>query len=124
MQFKKGRASRAQAGDLSPISSQGEMLTDLFLFECKHYRDLQMIGLYLNLKTGICAHWQKAREQAAQHNRWPVLIAKQNRTPTFMLLTKPGVDFFALSGGIHAFYPRIAAHVLWFSDFLAGAKRP
>ncbi len=31
VRFKKGRTSRSQAGDISPISGIGEKLTDLFL---------------------------------------------------------------------------------------------
>lgn len=124
VQFKKGRASRATAGDMSPISSLAERLTDLCLFECKHYRDLQLVGLYMGLKTGINLHWQEAREDAAKHKRWPVLIAKQNRLPTFMLLTKPALDFFALEAAVLAFFPSLGAYVLWFERFLQEAQRP
>ena len=122
--FKKGRESRGTAGDLSPISAAAEKLTDLFVFECKHYRNLQIVGLYMGLKTGINVHWQEAKEDARRHKRWPALIAKQNRMPTFMLLSWEGIAYFELKASVIATFHSIGAHVLWFESFLQAAKRP
>lgn len=124
VQFKKGRANRFQAGDLSAISALGEKLTELFLIECKCYNDLQMIGLYLGLKTGVHKHWQETLEDARRHKRWPMLVARQSRTPTFMLLTRDGVNFFDLKKHVIAHFPALRVYVLWYADFLKAAKRP
>lgn len=124
VRFKKGRASRSQAGDISPISGVGEKLTDLFLLECKHYRDLQMIGLYLGLTTGIHKHWKETVEDAQRHKKWPMLIAKQSRTPTFVLLDQRGLDFCDLQNHVIAHFPELDVYVLWYGAFLKEAKRP
>lgn len=124
VQFKKGRANRFQAGDMSAISALGEKLTELFLIECKCYGDLQMIGLYLGLKTGIYKHWHETLDDAAKHKRWPMLIARQSRTPTFLLLNRDGLSFFGLQEHVVAYFRAPAVYVLWFSDFLTHARRP
>lgn len=124
VQFKKGRENRSQVGDLSPISSKGETLTDLCIFECKFYRDLQMIGLYLGLKTGINKHWKELQEDASLRHKWPVLIARQNRTPTFMCLSTPAVEFFSLESAVIAFFPALDLNLLWYDVFLQNARRP
>lgn len=124
VQFKKGRTSRSQAGDLSPISALGEKLTDLFLMECKCYGDLQMIGLYIGLKTGIHKHWQETVQDAKDHKKWPMLIARQSRLPTFVLLSIDGVHFFDMQRKVVAHFPVLRVHVLWYDDFLKSARRP
>ena len=124
VRFKKGRTSRSQSGDISPISGAGEKLTDLFLLECKCYGDLQMIGLYLGLKTGINKHWQETVEDAARHKKWPLLIAKQSRMPSFVLMNRAGLDFCNLRASYLAHFLDPAVYVLWYDTFLKEAKRP
>ena len=124
VRFKKGRTSRSLAGDISPISAGGEKLTDIFLLECKHYRDLQMIGLYMGLKSGVNLHWQETVEDASRHEKWPLLIAKQNRLAPFVLLSRSGLLFLDLKKHALAHFPTLGVYVLWYSVFLEFAKRP
>lgn len=124
MQFRKGRANRNQVGDISPISELGERLTNLFVPECKHYRDLQMIGLYLGLKSGVNVHWAETCENALRHKKWPLLIAKQNRLDPFVMLSHPGLQYLDLKKHVLAHFPALGVYVLWYASFLKFAKRP
>lgn len=80
-----GRATLAkgtrgtQAGDISSIDSMGELLTNAFLIECKHYASLDLLPFVLNLRRGkLYKFWKHAFNDASAHGKYPMLIAKQN----------------------------------------------
>ena len=89
-----GRATRGrargedlahQAGDLSAVHPWGHRLTDTFFIECKFVRNLQFDRLLFG--EGLLAQfWKTAIEQASNHKRSPMVIAKENRGDIVVLM--------------------------------------
>lgn len=129
VQFKKGRPNLTQAGDISAISPEGALLTNVFMIECKFYRDLILVGLFHGIKTGINAHWETCVRQAGQHKRWPMLIARQNRFPPLVILDDNGVNYLGLRDEklpllLVATFHSAKLHIIWYDEFLKHAKPP
>lgn len=76
---KKGRDLGHVAGDICSVADEGRALLEVFLLECKFYRDLNAARLLFD-GTGGRLHdfWLKTVEQARFYNKLPMLIAKQN----------------------------------------------
>jgi len=84
---KKGEQIRTQLGDICAVDPLGNGLTDKYFIELKHYKDLE-ISSFLLRGTGLLASfWLKASAEAAKYNRLPLLIARQNNYPIFVLLS-------------------------------------
>lgn len=81
---KRGEANR-QGGDICSVSPEGHVLTDRFYLECKFYKDLCFSTFAINGKGPLAGFWAEAIKKAAQHEREPVLIAKQNNIPTLVI---------------------------------------
>ena len=114
---KRGKRLATQAGDITCIHPIGQPFADLFLLECKFYSSLNIEGL-LTYKGHLCQFWQEVGEQGARYNKHPFLIAKQNRYPTIVCLTKHGLRHFKVSSLCILTAPRIDLHALLFDDFL------
>lgn len=121
--FKKGKRFADQAGDICAVSPLGHALTDKFMAECKTYRDLNFIGL-LTGKGNLVKFWQKASEQAAFYNKWPMMIAKQNAQPVIVCLSKEGARELAIQLKCILCAPRLNLYIFLFDDFLKFAGRP
>lgn len=80
---------RRQAGDISAVAPEGHSLTDRFFIECKFHKELELAHFFLTGKGRLAKFWHKARAEAAQYDRSPMLIAKQNLWPILMI-TLPG----------------------------------
>lgn len=81
--LRKGRDIKA-AGDICAVDPEGHKLTDRYFIECKHVRDL-MLHRFMVHEGMLWGFWEKAIEQALEHKRSPMLIAKQDRFPTLLL---------------------------------------
>lgn len=121
--FKKGNTLKEQAGDVSAIHPIGHQLTDRFMIEIKFYADLNFIGL-LTGKGNLVKFWQKASEQAAFYNKWPMMIAKQNVQPVIVCLSKEGARELAIQLKCILCAPRLNLYIFLFDDFLKFAARP
>lgn len=84
---KRGGQNR-QCGDIVAVAPEGHVLTDHYLFECKHYRNISLESFILSNRGPISGWWKQACKQAKQHGREPVLVMKQNHSP-ILILTKP-----------------------------------
>ncbi len=93
--FKKGKKLKTSSGDISAIGSLGFHLTEKFLIECKHYKNLEFAGLIHN-RGKLIAFWQKAQTEALNHSQLPILIAKQNNYPTVAVMCRGGMKSFKL----------------------------
>ena len=93
--LKKGKKFKTSSGDVSAIGSLGFHLTDKFLIECKHYKNLEFAGLIHN-RGKLVAFWQKAQMEALNHSQLPILIAKQNNYPTVTVMCRGGMKSFKL----------------------------
>jgi hypothetical protein len=82
---RKGDLNR-QAGDICSVSPEGHFFTDTYFIECKHYKNL-MIPQFLVLNKGLLAKfWTVTCKQARLHGREPLLVARQNRFPTLIVM--------------------------------------
>ena len=93
--LKKGKKFKTSSGDISAIHSLGFQLTEKFLIECKHYKNLEFAGLIHN-RGKLVAFWQKAQMEAINHSQLPILIAKQNNYPTVAVMCRGGMKSFKL----------------------------
>ncbi len=119
---KLGKRLAAQAGDITAIHPLGQPLIKHFLIECKHYRSLDFEGLITG-KGQLVNFWQVALKQAAIYNKQPILIAKQNRFPTVICMTREGyADIFMNVVPTLLSVPRLRLRIFRFDDFLKYAK--
>lgn len=81
---KRGGKNR-QCGDIVAVAPEGHVLTDKYLFECKHYKNIRLETFIINNRGPLASWWKQACKQAKQHGREPVLIAKQNNMPTIVV---------------------------------------
>lgn len=70
-----------QCGDICAVAPEGHVLTDYYLFECKHYRNIRLETFIIANRGPIAGWWKQACKQAKEHGREPVLICKQNHLP-------------------------------------------
>jgi len=85
LQLRQDIQNKAQSGDLTAISAEAYAFAEHHFIEAKHYRDLGF-GRGFICETGtIWNFWQKACEQAVQHGKTPVLIARQNLYPIIVI---------------------------------------
>lgn len=110
---KKGLKLTAQSGDISAISPLGEQLISQYFVECKFYRDLDFTGL-LTGKGKFIEFWETAKREADKYNKHPILIAKQNRYPTYICLDRFGERMF-FKGTDYIVY--VVSHDLFVCDF-------
>jgi hypothetical protein len=82
---KRGDRLSNQAGDISAVHPDGHKLTDRFCIECKFYADLDL-GAFWFGKGKLAQFWKETRDEAQNHFKRPLLIAKQNRLPAIVLL--------------------------------------
>lgn len=93
---KRGIANKTQCGDISAVSPEGHKLTDLFVIECKSYRNLDIAqGLILG-RGKLAEFWKELRVEAKAANKEPLLIAKQSRFETLLVTTYVGADVLGL----------------------------
>lgn len=82
---RKGEKLASQGGDVSAIDPLGAPLTDRFCIEIKFYRDLDLAAFWLGFGT-LQRFWERASEDATNYGKEPMLIAKQNRYPTLVIV--------------------------------------
>lgn len=85
---KSGKDYRHQAGDICSVAPEGHALTGVYLIECKFYRDLQIDSFLIENKGNLARFWEQACKQAKDHNRSPMLIAKQNQKNPIVLTNR------------------------------------
>jgi len=84
-----GRIKVRQPGDITAVAIEGAVLTDRYVIECKHVRNLQLTAFLLEgrgAKQSIAGYWKKLRGEAKRHHKLPMLIAKQNNMPVIVVL--------------------------------------
>jgi hypothetical protein len=75
-------------------------------------------------KGNLVKFWAIAKEQAAKYKKLPVLIAKQNMQPAFVLLSKEGADAFNIKLKCLLCCPQLNLYLFLLDDFLNKATRP
>ncbi len=100
----------------------GATFIDRFLVECKSYANLDMEGLITN-RGHLVTFWREARTQARRYDKQPMLIARQNRQPVIVCLTREGAAIFKLTKLI-IIAPQVRMRIVLFDDFLKFAVKP
>jgi hypothetical protein len=83
---RKGKDHARHAGDISATSPEGHVLTDRWYVECKFYKDLAIQSALLKGIGKLAQFWRETCEQATHYHRMPMLIAKENMSPTIVLM--------------------------------------
>ncbi len=90
IQIKKGKQNRAQSGDISSIDRLGSEFIDKFCVECKHYQTLDLIPGIIHNRGTLYGFWKKLCKDSIAVQKLPILIVKQNRLPSLVLLSPAG----------------------------------
>jgi len=86
----KGKKLGAQAGDISCIHPVGANFSNWFFCECKFYASLDFQGLLT--RTGkLSSFWLTAWDESHKYSKHPMLIAKENRSATYICLSGAGL---------------------------------
>lgn len=116
----KGKRFATQAGDISAISPEGEVLTSMFVVECKHYANLNFDGLLT--KTGkLYEFWELLKKEAVKYHKKPMLVAKQNRKPTIIAVDACGLKLLSLSNHVLLACPAYDLNIVAFDKFVEHA---
>lgn len=81
---KKGKKMAHVAGDICAVHPDGEAFSRVYFVECKNYRDLGIVQLVTKGSGTLQKFWEKAKAQARQHSKDPMLIFKQGKCPTML----------------------------------------
>lgn len=106
VQSRRGVKNTTQLGDITSVSNKGRWLTDTFVLECKSYKSLDLGASLLFGKGKLATFWRELQKISSDASREPLLIAKQNRTETLVLLTNDGYQKLAVEYNV---YPLIMA---------------
>jgi hypothetical protein len=119
---KAGKKVGAHEGDIGAVKPAGRRLLKRYYVECKFYKDLKFMSYLLKQSGTLQGHWDKARKEAKEAGRLPLLIAKQNLMPTFVVLNGLLNDSSALPKLVEAScslrIPNQDTYVILFDDFL------
>jgi len=85
---KRGGLKAAQAGDVSSIDSLSSWLVREWYIEAKHYADLQILRSFLVNRGKLYRFWRHTVKEAAHYGKKPMLIAKQDRLPEMLVVTR------------------------------------
>jgi hypothetical protein len=86
-----------QGGDICAVAPEGNAFSEHWFVECKFVRRLNLDG-FLMLNIGPLAQfWKIAKEQAARHNREPMVIAKQNNGPIIVVTNIGALEHYTAS---------------------------
>lgn len=96
IRFRKGLSTVSHDGDLSSIDPLSAAFTRRFHLECKFYKDLQIASAFLKEKGCLYQFWGDLRALCRQRKKQPMLIAKENKAPAFVMVTNQGANDLGL----------------------------
>lgn len=101
-----------QAGDICAVAPEGFGFADRYYVECKFYKDLGIESFLFKNKGTLAGFWAKAIKESVKLKKRPMLIAKQNGLPPFVMMTEP-CDYYPFIT-----MPNISCSFIWFKEFL------
>jgi len=75
-----------QHGDIIAYNARGEQFSSRFVVECKHHAALRWDLFLLKQRGKLYGFWSRLVEDACALRRRPMLIARQSRFGTFVVL--------------------------------------
>lgn len=91
---KKGNKNSNQAGDIGCISPEGAYFVSIYMVECKFYKDLSILPFIMNNAGTLAKFWIRLEEESRSYHKHPILIAKQNRLPPFIISTQECIPVY------------------------------
>lgn len=83
---KQGRQQQSMVGDISAVAQPGHAFLSVFVVECKHIKNLDVLSAFTTASGQLFKFWKKLKEQSEECGRKPLLIAKQNRYPALVFI--------------------------------------
>lgn len=83
---RKGMKLEAHAGDITATHEDGHALTNTWYVECKRYADLNYAAFMLKNSGPLAQFWKETCEGAVAHNKMPMLIAREDRGFTTVII--------------------------------------
>jgi hypothetical protein len=123
VQHAKGKDNTTQCGDISAVDPLGHHLTRTYVVECKHYRNLNITSGLLQGRGNLSKFWRETVGLSKRHKKHPMLVAKQNHFPVFVVLDYYGLQALGLREKLlvrsEQLFRGETAYVVWFKDMLA-----
>jgi hypothetical protein len=108
IQFRKGLINKSQVGDIGAIDAIGErLLLRHVVIECKFRRKVDLALGILRQRGLLWKWWAKACSEATTAARQPMMIVRENNTPTLLLITMEGAKRLHILG--HGYLFRLRA---------------
>lgn len=96
--YRRGIKLQKQAGDIVATDRAGNDLLDLFIIECKFYKDLAVEQfIYQTMDDSVWGWWLKLINEARKYKKAPIMIAKQNRRKILMITNSVGFGLLGLT---------------------------
>ena len=119
----KNPAFGAQSGDVTATHRMGNLLIDLFVVECKFWKDLEVQRQVFGRPGGkISRFYREVKDIADRSEREPMLIARQNNQPDLCCTSKAGWELLKLGAvkklPVQAIFPRSGMRVMLLRDVL------
>lgn len=86
--IKKGIMNKEQALDISTVSAEGDRLISRCCIECKFYKDLGLAKFLMGSDSLLMGFWIETVDKAAEVDKFPILIAKQNYFPDIIVYNR------------------------------------
>ena len=117
---RSGGNVRAQLGDLTSIDAEGSPLTDKFVIELKHHKDVALDSFIVKNTGPIPKWWEKVKDEAYGSQRLPMLIFKQNRLAELLAVDHQGSHYFPAIDPLAILPSRPGGFVLYVLDDVLG----
>ncbi len=109
----------SQAGDIAATGIQGAPLTETFLIECKRWKVFGL-GSLIYRKSNLMSVWYTAVKQSVQATKLPMLIAREDKRKTIVVVDEYGFALLKTRCGLAclAHFPYQNMHFFSFEDLM------
>ena len=123
---KKGKNRSNQSGDISAISEGAQYFFSMYSVECKYYKSLGLDNLVAGQEKGwhLLKFWEQAYRDAMSANKRPILIAKQNRLPSIVVVDSLTFTRLGGHGMLWSKFPTFSLYITDLETFLKTITPP
>lgn len=119
---RKGKDLQWQAGDVCAVHPDGHVLTDYWYIEVKNVRELMIDAFIMGLPCPMARYWRTACKEAKENSRHPMLIAKQFRGLTVVVMAAAQAEHYDWTKQAH--FARVNSPAVAILDFEQMMKFP
>jgi len=109
---KLGVSTHNQDGDITSMHPDGDIFTEVFSVELKHYKNINIWSIITGVKKSksVLNFWNQTQNTAEKVNKIPILIARQNYKPILFITNN---EYFKLSlSSKFDLYPILISNIL------------